>query len=166
MKIQLAIIILLLCSSPMANGQELNIKTTKELISQAKEFDGRPVLIQGEVIGSIMPRGDFAWINIEDTSGVIGVWAPLALTKTIHSVGNYKGIGDRVEVEGIFARSDPELLGEMGVRAQRISIVKPGEPIYHQIHPVKGEVAAGLFVWAASLWFIRWVIKRRWRAGK
>jgi hypothetical protein len=52
------------------------------------------------VIGDIMPRGKFAWINIQGQYNEIGVWIPLELTKGITYKGNYrlKGTGLRFQV--------------------------------------------------------------------
>lgn len=37
------------------------------LINNAFKYDGKVVEFQGEAIGEIMKRGDFAWVNIHDT---------------------------------------------------------------------------------------------------
>lgn len=166
MKTKLCMAAFFLFHAFTANGQELDTKTVKELINQAKQLDGQTVLIKGEVIGNIMPRGDFAWFNIEDSSGAIGVWAPSGLTKIIQYAGNYKTKGDIIEIEGTFVRADPELLGETGIRARRISLVKQGEPIDHPVNMVKAEAVIGLLLWVICLGFIRWTIIKRWRFGK
>ncbi|MCM8823992.1 MAG: DNA-binding protein, partial [Candidatus Omnitrophica bacterium] len=52
---------------------EEKIDSTK-LIGNAKEYDGKIIIYEGEVIGDIMLRGKYAWINVNDGKGTIGVW--------------------------------------------------------------------------------------------
>jgi len=47
----------------MAFAQSLS---SSELIRNAKEYDGKLIVYSGEVIGDVMLRGEFAWVNIND----------------------------------------------------------------------------------------------------
>ncbi|HYG56564.1 MAG TPA: hypothetical protein VD902_00650, partial [Symbiobacteriaceae bacterium] len=38
--------------------------TVSDLVEQAKAYDGKQVTLQGEVIGDVMRRGEYGWINI------------------------------------------------------------------------------------------------------
>ncbi|MDD5775078.1 MAG: DNA-binding protein, partial [Candidatus Omnitrophica bacterium] len=40
--------------------------SSEELIARPKDFDGTAVVFRGEVIGDIMIRGGYAWINVHD----------------------------------------------------------------------------------------------------
>ena len=53
------------------------------LIEHAKSYDYQTVTFEGEVIGDIMVRDDYAWINVSDGSNAIGIWVPAAAAKTI-----------------------------------------------------------------------------------
>ena len=60
--------ILLTLMAPLASSE-----SGQALIENAGSFDGKTVTFRGEVIG-VMPRGDFAWVNILDGDYAIGVW--------------------------------------------------------------------------------------------
>ncbi|MBI5144664.1 MAG: hypothetical protein HZA27_00580, partial [Candidatus Omnitrophica bacterium] len=62
--------------------------SSSELINNAKQYDGQEVTYAGEVIGEVMCRGDFAWINLNDGQGAIGVWVDKALSAEIHFAGS------------------------------------------------------------------------------
>ena len=42
------------------------VVTSEELANEPEEYDGEMVTFKGEVIGEVMIRGDFAWINVGD----------------------------------------------------------------------------------------------------
>lgn len=79
--------------------------SSTDLIEQAKKLDGKDIVYQGEVIGEVMMRGDYAWVNINDGLNAIGVWMPRDLAKTIEFAGSFKAKGDWVEVKGKFNRA-------------------------------------------------------------
>ena len=166
MKIKFGIILFLFITCARVAAQEPVIKTVKELVNGSKTFDGQSVVIRGEAIGQVMSRGDFAWVNVEDATGQIGVWLSLEEAGKIGSLGNYHTKGDIVQVEGIFARADTRLQGETAVRAQTVTIIFRGEPIPHEFNMVKVEISAALLACALCLWGSREMIKRRRRAGK
>jgi len=60
-----------------------------ELIENAAAFDGRSVSIEGEVIGDVMVRKDGAWLNVNDGTNAIGVWAAGDLAKDVTITGGY-----------------------------------------------------------------------------
>ena len=57
--------------------------SSTELINNAKSYDGKTVVYEGEVIGDIMVRGAFAWINVNDGKNAIGIWLEKDLSKDI-----------------------------------------------------------------------------------
>jgi len=107
------------------NGFAQAVSST-ELINNAKGYDGQLVVYQGEAIGDVMRRGNFAWINVNDGRNAIGIWVEFAQTKDIIYTGNYKARGDVVETSGIFHRACPEHGGDLDIHAQELRIVEPG----------------------------------------
>ena len=76
--------------------------SSADLISEAKQYDSKIVNYRGEVIGDIMIRGQYAWLNINDGQNAIGIWATKNLIKNIEYKGSYGSKGDVVEVIGFF----------------------------------------------------------------
>lgn len=141
--------------------EEIPHVTIAQLIQKAKEFNGKTVIIQGEVIGNIMPRGEFAWLNIDDASNVIGVWAPQEMVSGIGYAGNYQYKGDTVEVRGRFFRADADLNGELCIRAQRITVLKEGYRTFRVLRPVKAEISLALSLVVVCLGSIILFIRKR-----
>ena len=132
----------------------------RDLIKQSVKYDGQKVILRGEVIGDIMPRGKFAWINIQGQYNEIGVWIPLDLTKRISYKGNYRFKGDRVEVLGVFKHADEEFGGEFCVRGIDLKILQSGFPSPHQQSPAKAHIVWSLFWFTLSLLLIRFFVPR------
>ncbi|MBU2101764.1 MAG: DNA-binding protein, partial [Candidatus Omnitrophica bacterium] len=103
--------------------------TSRELIDKAKEYDGSVVLYEGEAIGEVMMRGDFAWVNVRDSRNAIGIWVPSTVTRTIKSLGSYQRRGDRVLVTGIFHRACRIHGGDLDIHATALSLQEPGSRI-------------------------------------
>lgn len=139
---------------------------SKQLINDKNTFDGKNVVFTGEIIGDIMPRGSNAWCNIQDDDNVIGVFAPGELFRIVHQTGDYQHQGDTVEIEGKFLRFDPQLKGEMSIRAYRIKILKFGYQMAHVVDTNKEEAAFGLAVVAALLVaFTIYIVRIRRKKG-
>jgi len=118
--------------------------SSTELINNARQYDGKPVVYSGEVIGDIMRRGGFVWINVNDGPNAIGIWAAGDLAKEIARTGNYKTLGDTVEVEGVFHRSCLEHGGDLDIHASSLRKVKSGAVVEEKINPAKKKLAAVL----------------------
>lgn len=100
--------------------------SSHELINKAKEYDGWTVIYSGEVIGDVMKRGNFAWVNVNDGENAIGVWAQSPMVKDITYTGSYRHIGDTIEVTGIFHRACPEHGGDLDIHALEIRKIAAG----------------------------------------
>lgn len=132
-----------------------------DLVEGAAVYDGRRVVIEGEVLGELMFRGSEVWINIGDgPTSAVGVWAPAQMARGIKNIGGYKAKGDWIRVTGVFRRSDPKRGGELDIEAISIEVAQSGEPISH---PVTALSLIGTFasVLAAGLLGIYWVRIRR-----
>ena len=100
--------------------------SSAELINNAKHYDGQTVVYEGEVIGDVMGRGAYAWINVRDEGGAIGIWLRQDLTKDILHAGSYKSQGDWIEITGVFHRACAQHGGDLDIHAQGIRQISPG----------------------------------------
>lgn len=125
------------------------------LINNAKEFDGRVIAYEGEVIGDIMIRGGYAWVNLNDGKNAIGIWLnkPLALG-ILHS-GSYKSKGDWLEISGVFHRACLEHGGDLDIHAQSLRKIKPGYAVTETLDWKKINLAVLLFFILLILWILR-----------
>ncbi|AEE97989.1 hypothetical protein [Mahella australiensis] len=141
-----AALILLLCLWPMialADGVKVS---SNDLIDKAKEYDGMEVVYAGEVIGDILDRGDYVWINVFDGDNAIGIWAESDEVKGVKFIGRYDARGDIVKVTGVFHRACEEHGGDFDIHAQNVEIVAQGHPVAHAIDRRKVILAMVLFV--------------------
>ncbi|MBL7151009.1 MAG: DNA-binding protein [Candidatus Omnitrophica bacterium] len=101
--------------------------SARELIENAQAYDGKTIAYAGEVIGDIMRRGNFAWINVTDGEKAIGVWLEGHLLKQADLLaGSYRSTGDLIEVIGVFHRACPEHGGDLDIHAFEIEKIAPG----------------------------------------
>lgn len=117
----------------------VNASTTikiNDLIENTSFWNEKKVTVNGEAIGEIMERGEYAWVNISDGTNAIGVWIKLEDAKKITRFGDYKNIGDTVEITGIFYRACTEHGGDVDIHCSDIQIVKKG---YAQKEEVKSN---------------------------
>jgi len=119
--------------------------SSTELINNAKEYDGKTVVYAGEVIGDVMVRGDFAWVNINDGENAIGVWLDRELAKEVQFTGSYQTKGDRVEITGVFQRNCIQHGGDMDIHAQGLRKISPGKPVQEKLDTVKRNLTFILF---------------------
>jgi aspartyl/asparaginyl-tRNA synthetase len=111
--------------------------SSAELIVNAKQYDGKTVTYQGEAVGDIMRRGDYAWVNLNDGNAAIGVLVKKTDLADITYLGSYRAKGDVVEVVGIFNRSCPEHGGDLDIHAQEIKKIIPGKSYFRQLNMKK-----------------------------
>lgn len=111
--------------------------SSQELINNAKKYDGKAVTYEGEVIGDIMKRGEYAWVNVNDAKAAIGIWLESSLTKDILFTGSYKSSGDWVEISGVFNRACLEHGGDLDIHATAIRKIKDGRIIAERLNKQK-----------------------------
>jgi len=119
--------------------------SSPELINNAKQYDGKTVVYEGEVIGDIMVRGEYAWINVNDGKTAIGIWIDKDLTKNILYAGSYKSKGDWVEITGVFHRACVEHGGDLDIHAQAIRKIGLGRQTPERLNLGKRNFAFVLF---------------------
>jgi hypothetical protein len=134
--------------------------SSTELINNAKQYEGKTVIYKGEVIGDIMKRGNYAWLNVFDGANAIGVWLKIALTKDIAYTGSYKSKGDWIEVTGIFHRACPEHGGDLDIHAQAIRKVSSGRVVAEKLNSGKNNLAIFLLGILCVIWILI-LLKRR-----
>jgi hypothetical protein len=126
----LSVISLIFFCGAVCYAQQIS---STELINNAKEYDGKSVVYVGEVIGDVMVRGDFAWVNINDGKNAIGVWLNEGLAKEIQFTGSYRAKGDRLEITGVFQRNCIQHGGDMDIHVQSIRKISPGKLIKEEL---------------------------------
>lgn len=127
----------LLVSSVFAQG----LVSSTELIEHAREFDGREVAYQGEVIGEVMNRGNNSWVNLNDGENAIGIWLDNNFLGLISFCGSYKARGDLLQVRGIFNRACKMHGGDLDIHAINVKKTREGRAIRHRLLPEKQKLA-------------------------
>ena len=128
-KFTIVVFVILLSSCQIVLGDGIS---SQELIEQGKAYDNRFVEYQGEVIGDIMNRGEYTWINVNDGSNAIGIWINSLEAKKISYSGTYKFTGDIVNIQGTFHRACSEHGGDLDIHASKLEIVERGAPRFYQ----------------------------------
>ncbi|MCM8763005.1 MAG: DNA-binding protein [Candidatus Omnitrophica bacterium] len=134
--------------------------TVHQLIENAYEYDNQTVIFQGEAIGEIMVRGDFAWVNLHDGEKALGIWMPKEMVKEIHYLGSYKAKGDILEVAGIFHRRCLEHGADMDIHAQAIRKIQAGYAINETADPNKRKITL-ILVGVLCLTLILQILKKK-----
>mgnify|MGYP001766669390 CR=1 FL=1 len=147
--IVMVLLTVVFCATAAAQGL-----SSTALINQAKEYDGKTVTYAGELIGEIMRRGEFAWVNISDGEHSIGVWINAALLKDINFTGNFKTRGDTVEVTGVFYRACPEHGGDLDIHAQGLRKLASGRMVGEKLNSDKLTLIIVLLVALPCIWIL------------
>lgn len=104
------------------------VLSSQQMVEMAKDYDGRELEYEGEVVGDIMYRGGYAWLSINDGYSSIGVWCPTELAKGIISLGGPSFRGDIVRVRGIFHRACNLHGGDLDIHAVELVVLSKGHP--------------------------------------
>ena len=119
-----------------------------QLVENAKVLDNTEVTIQGELIGEALERGEYAWININDTTNAIGVWVKQSDIDQIKFYGDYKHKGDIVKVTGTFYKACTEHGGDVDIHCSNIQIIETGHISIEELSFVKTVTTVVLIVLA------------------
>jgi hypothetical protein len=139
------------CAQPVSSA---------DLINRAGQYDFKSVVFEGEVIGDIMRRGDYAWVNVFDGENALGIWTRSDLAGEIKYTGGYKSKGDGIEVTGIFHRACPEHGGDLDIHAQGLRRVAQGRNTQEKINPAKIAQALVLLGVVVLIWILT-LLKRK-----
>ncbi|MDY6794667.1 MAG: hypothetical protein SWK76_05215 [Actinomycetota bacterium] len=143
--LMLAVAVMALFTVPATARGEGTEVTVSQLLEDWEEYDGREVILCGEVVGDVMARGEYAWITVNDdtysrqalheegtldgqNSG-IGVWLPTGEAEKIGRLGRYGSMGDFVEVRGIFRADDEQHGGDFDIQGQSLTILEKGRSV-------------------------------------
>jgi len=143
----LSVLIISFFVLPISAKAENQSITSTELIEDASEWDGTTVSYGGEVVGDVLYRGNYAWINVSDGANAIGIYIPAAEAKKIKNVGGYRIVGDTVFLSGTFHRACAEHGGDMDIHADTINVTEKG-------HSVEDNPSTGLLVSAGVLFLL------------
>jgi hypothetical protein len=140
------ILIFTLCFLNLAvAAQPVSVSST-ELLNNSRRYDANSVVYKGEVIGDIMMRGDFAWVNVSDGNNAIGVWLSRELAEKIKFTGSYHSIGDQLEITGTFHRNCTQHGGDMDIHAQDMRIIQSGKAVSEELNTTKRNAVYTLLV--------------------
>lgn len=139
--------------------------SSSELIEKAKDYDGEAIAYEGEVIGDVMRRNDYVWINVHDGKSAIGLWVRFSEAGEIQHKGNYKHEGDRVRAKGIFNRACPQHGGDLDIHVQELEILAPGYEIAHPVSWRQVVIAAVLSIIGGLMFLWERARKKRVQAG-
>jgi len=134
--------------------------SARELLENAEEYDGKTVTYEGEMIGDVMVRAQFAWINVRDETLCLGVFSPKGLVSEIEHKGSYGFSGDIISVQGTFYHSCPEHGGDTDIHAEKITVVRKGEATFYPLEPGKVKASITLSAIAFALAIIHLVVRR------
>ena len=148
-------IFLTIFSSSLFGG----VVSSTDLIKNSKEYDGKTVTYEGEVIGDVMQRGEYGWINVTDGENTIGIWCKKEDLSKIKFAGSYRKNGDRIKAIGIFNMCCSQHQGELDLHAQKLEVVESGVEITYPLNVKKAKLVGILAI--AALGFILLSILRR-----
>lgn len=146
----------------LSSGVQAAEVSSEELFKIPDEYDGKEISLRGEVVGDVMVRGEFAWLNVHDGYGAIGVFAPLGIVQDISYRGDYTFSGDAIRVRGKFHASCEVHGGDTDIHAQKITILSEGGRIYRSIDENKVKLSI-VFPSIALLLTLVHILVRRFR---
>lgn len=135
-----------------------------EIMAHSEEFDGKEVVIEAEVIGDIMKRGDYSWININDGSAAIGVYLDTKEVEKIHKTGAYERKGDRIKITGIFHRAYNEQGGELAIEGKSLEVIEQGRELKNSVPIEKVKMLLSMIVVTGLILSIKAL--KHWRNEK
>ncbi len=125
--------------------------TINQLIENTAKYDNLVVTVEGEIIGEALERGDFAWINLNDTTNAIGIWMKLSDAQQLQYYGDYSHRGDIIKITGKFSRACAEHGGDFDIHSNRIEVVKEGWIVKEIVSSYKIMVTVVLLIIASIL---------------
>jgi len=130
------------------------------LINNTAKYDGKIIEFEGEAIGEIMKRGNFAWVNVNDGQNAIGIYMPYSEAKKIKYLGRYLVKGDTIYVKGIFHRACSAHGGDIDIHAYELKIIKSGYRFSEKVDSKRAVTGILLFLSGCLLMGI--AFKNKW----
>jgi hypothetical protein len=123
-----------------------------DLFQRSREMDGKEMRLVGEAVGDLMPRGEYAWLNVLDASGMaIGVYLPKDEALKVSRVGRYFQKGDVVDLTGTFHDACSLHDGEPDIHADSLAVVEQGRPLYHPVQTSRAVLGGALLLLAGLM---------------
>ena len=141
------------------------ITTINYLIEHSLTRDQQIVVIEAEVIGEVLERGDFAWLNVNDGTNAIGVYTDIDLTSQLTTFGDYFHVGDKIRIVARFERSCLEHGGEMDLHATSITVIKKGYATEHEVTALKFVLSIILMAMAIAALYLQRNVVRKQKIG-
>jgi len=157
-------LILFLMGSGVAQAKAVS---STELVEHPKKYDGKTVTFQGEAVGDIMIRGDYAWISVNDDSyrpaKVVkeqklsgynsghSIWLKKEEAQKITHLGSYRHAGDIVKITGIFNKACTQHGGDMDIHGTSLEVVKRGYALNRPLEGPKGLAVLALLILTLTL---------------
>ena len=135
------------------------------MIRNAEKYNGETVTYEGEVIGDVMCRGEYGWINVSDGESVIGIWCKREDLEKIKFAGSYKTKGDKVRIFGIFNRCCSQHQGGLDIHAQELDVVESGREIVHPLNTKKAKLVGILAIAALGFFLLSFLRKSSFKAS-
>jgi hypothetical protein len=158
------IIVFFLCAVVIVAGSPASAVSTvaiNHLVEKSTEYDGQTVNVQGEAIGEVIERGEYAWVNLGDGGNAIGIWMTLENAEKIQYFGDYKNVGDTLLITGIFTRNCSQHGGDVDIHCDVLEILAPGHRVAETVSPVKILTAFILAVLAASAVIVTFIRRKK-----
>ena len=159
----IALLLVLIPAGALADGQSVS---SNDLIDHAKDYDGTQVVYEGEVVGDILYRGEYAWLAVSDGSNTIGCYVSKKQAEQISLVGGYGKRGDTIRVEGVFHRACAEHGGDLDLHAQSVVVLTTGKPVAMPLSKSVTILAIALPLPACGLLLLVWKRRAAEHAGK
>lgn len=95
------------------------------LVEESPERNGKPFVIQGELVGEPLLDSGGVWLNILEEGNPMAVFCgdTLASMAATLAGGNHGRIGNRIRVEGILRRICPDHGGDLDFHAISCTII-------------------------------------------
>ena len=155
-KALLLIIAALLLLAPAVALADGDAVSSNDLIDHAKDYDGKTIVYEGEALGDILYRGDYAWLAVSDGSNTIGCYVSRADAEQISLVGGYGKKGDIVRIEGVFHRACAEHGGDLDIHASSVTVLAAGTLVQMPLSRLVATLAIALPLPAAGLLLLVW----------
>jgi len=121
MKIKIIIFALLLLVGYTCYGQ-----TVSALVNNPDLFDGKTVIVKGELVGDIIEGKDGFWVNLLDSGVAIGIYLPYSEKGKIKFLGKYDVTGDFVKIKGVFHKRCIEHAGDTDIHSVSMEVISQG----------------------------------------
>ncbi len=135
----------------MVSAGAVQVTDINSLIENGQALNNSTVTVEGEAIGEVLERGEYAWVNISDGTNAIGIWMKAEAASKISRFGDYKNIGDTIRITGVFSNNCTEHGGDIDIHCSSMSVVKEGYAVNYAVSQTKTVAAVVLLCLASGM---------------